>query len=273
MPQIAFNIDTAHQALDDFLSDPDGARTERWIGDGTGGQYGEPIAYIVPAERMHEMRRADAAWQDWQQIAEYTDPEPGQYKPWQHGPRANTDRLLPIEPIEDAMARAMFGKDHAELNEDQRNKVMAHAIHVLLCVQLDPDGRGAVPVLALGHDHADPGHGLRWQLAFVTAVPGLYVRVSGNGFFGEEWAILTGSGYILRSGWYSREDAARCCEALARVLPNTDWMRLTPDAFTDRAKEAVAATIKRYGPWADRDSADPDPEPVTDAVPAAASTS
>lgn len=273
MTQIAFRIEDAHAALDDFLAGPDSASTERWIGDGRDGQFGEPIAYIVPAERMHEMRRADAAWQDWQEITEGTEEDPGQYKPWRHGPRAGTDRLLPIEPIEDAMARAMFGRNHAELDEDERNKVMAHAINILLRVQLDQDGQGAVPVLALGHDYADPGHGLRWQLAFVTAVPGLYVRVSGNGFFGEEWAILTGSGYVLRSGWYSREDACRCCEALARVLPNTDWMRLTPDAFTDRAKEAVAATIKRYGPWADRDSAEPDPEPVTDAVPAAASTS
>jgi hypothetical protein len=266
MTQIMFPLDKAHEALDEFLNragsgSDAGHLIERWLA----GEDGEPVAYLVPADAYDEMSNGHAHWLESQEVREEgAAPENG-YKPWRHSPLANIERLLPIEPLHDPLAHGMFRKPYDELDEQQKNAVMGTAIFCLLRVTLDPDGQGAVPVLAVGHDGDEPGSGLRWQLAFVTEVPGLYVRVTANGFFGDEYGIVTGSGYRLAGGWYSREDAGSAVAALGRVLPNTDWMRLTPGAFTPRAKEAIAAVIRKYRFPAD-DSA-PDPEPVTDEVP------
>ncbi len=142
----------------------------------------------------------------------------------------------------------------------------ATAIMCLLEVQLDTDGQGAVPILMLGHDTDEPGPPLRWRIAYKTDVRGLYLHSSGNGFFGEEWGILTGSGYCLARGWYERDEAAAAVAALGRVLPNADWMRLGPDGFTDRAKAAIGAVITRYRLQPPEGA--PESEVVDDAFPA-----
>lgn len=264
MTQIMFPLDKAHEALDEFLNNdrgPDGHLTERWLA----GADGEPVAYLVPAAAHDEMSSALHHWLDSQEVREEAAaPERG-YKPWRHSPLATQERLLPIEPLQDPLAHGMFRKPYDELDEQQKNAIMGTAIWTVLRVTLDPDGQGAVPILAVGHDGDEPGSGLRWQLAFVTEVPGLYLRVTGNGFFGEEWGIVTGSGYRLAGGWYTRDEAGKAVAALGRVLPNTDWMRLTPSAFTPRAKEAIAAVIRKYR--FPSDDSKPDPEPMTDEVP------
>jgi hypothetical protein len=162
----------------------------------------------------------------------------------------------------------MYGKPWASLTENEQSRVNYTAITCLVRVTLDPDGQGAVPILSAGHSPDEPGAVLRWQIAFRTEVPGLFTRVTGNGFFSEEWAILTGSGYVLRSGFLSREDAGEAAEALGRTLPNTDWMRLGPDDFTPRARQAIVAVLKRHHPWG-VDNDQPEPEIMHDHVPAA----
>lgn len=265
MTQLQYGRHEAHQAIDEFLADhvPDGRPFCRQID----GDDGEPLAYIVPAAAYHEMEAGHRNWLDSQEVHDDPGLPPG-YRPWLHSPLAATERLLPTEPLQEPLARWLFKKPWAELTEPQRHEVVYAAISCLLRVTLDPDGQGAVPVLAAGHDFDEPGPPLRWQLAYVTGVPGLYLRVTGNGFTGEEWGIVTGSGWKVGSGWLSREWAAACCEALGRVLPNCDWMRLTPDGFTPKAKAAVAATIRRYS-WLGLRAADPEPEVMTDPVPAA----
>jgi hypothetical protein len=267
MTQIMFPLDKAHEALDAFLDREGGGidatrYVERWIAD----EKGEPLAYIVPAGVYHETSNGHAHWLESQEVRdEDAAPEHG-YKPWRHSPLATQDRLLPIEPLHDPLAHGMFRKPYDELDEQQKNAIMGTAIFCLLRVTLDPDGQGAVPLLMVCHDGDEPGEGLRWQIAFVTKVPGLYVRVTGNGFIGEEWGIVTGSGWRVAGGWYSRDDAAACCEALGRTLPNTDWMRLTPDAFTPRAQAAIKAVIRRYHQWGVNDK-EPEPEVMADEVP------
>lgn len=266
MTQIAFRLSDAHEALDQFLASPEGG--SRWIGDGkeSGDNYGKPLAYIVSAEGYDELSNGHRQWLEAEEVRDYPVTE---YRPWIHSPLADTDRLLPTEPLYDTLARAIFGKPYDELADDSKDqwKVRATAVACLLEVQFDPDGQGAVPVMTLGHDQDDPGRGLRWRIAFRTAVRGLFLRVTGNGFLGEEWGICTGSGYVLSSGWCSRDDANSAAEALGRTLPNADWMRLTPDGFTPAAKTAIRAVLKRYHVWG-LDEKAPEPEVLTDQVPA-----
>lgn len=268
MTQIMFPLDKAHEALDEFLNregtGSDATRyVERWIA----GEDGEPVAYITPADLHHETVNGYHQWRESQEVRDEDDDLPAGYRPWRHSPRATTDRLLPTEPLHGPIARMMFRKPYDELGETEQIRIRGAAIMCILRTTLDPDGQGAVPILALCHDNDEPGEGLRWQLAFVTEVPGLFLRVTSNGFFGEEWGIVTGSGYRLASGWYSRDSAGKAVAALGRVLPGADWMRLTPGGFTPRAKEAIAAVLTKYRVLGDESA--PDPEPMTDEVPAA----
>ena len=264
MTQIGFDLKDAHEALDQFLN---GERMERWIGD----EKGHPVAYIVAAEAMDEMRNGYSEWLDSQEVHEELAGQPAGYKPWIHSPLATTDRLLPHEPLDEVLAHAMFQKPLGELDERERDRVMYMSIACLLRVTLDPDGQGAVPILMRGHDEDEPGRSLRWQIAYATGVPGLFVRVTANSFLGEEFGILTGSGYRLASGWYSREDASAAVDALGRVLPNADWMRMGPGGFTPKASAALKAVIQRYHQFGLQDDK-PEPEPVTDAMPAEGET-
>jgi hypothetical protein len=272
MTQIGFTREQAHEALDAFLNDPDkdhgGQAMARWISSGDSLDHQPVAAHIVSDEEWQQTVEGYHHWLDAEeQKAENDDLPPG-YRPWQHSPLANTDRLLPHEPLHRPLSRYMFRKDFDELDQGQRDTITGAAIICLLRVTLDPDGQGAVPIMMMGHDHDEPGEPLRWQIAFATDVPGLYVRATANGWFGDEWGIVTGSGYKLAGGWYAKDDAAVCVAALGRLLPNVDWMQLTPRAFTPTAKAAIAATVKRYSPWSDETKREADPDPLDEAVPA-----
>lgn len=91
----------------------------------------------------------------------------------------------------------------------------------------------------------------------------VFLRAEGNGFFGEEWSIVTGSGYKLFAGWWTREDAARAVAAIGRVLPFIDWMSASADQLTIRSKKALLATVKRYHFAGVRED-QPEPEPLTE---------
>ena len=265
MTQIAFGLKDAHEALDDFLN---GDRMERWIAAGDDYEKSDAIAYIVPAEAMHEYRTAYDARNEVQRIREDAAAEPEGYLPFRHSPLADPDgRLLPIEPLQEHLARVFYRKDVADLDDKEAAHVSGAAIMCVLDTRLDPDGQGAVPILSLGHNHDEPGKALRWQLAFVTGVRGLYLRVTANGFLGEEWGIVTGSGYRLASGWYDRDVAQRAVDALGRVLPDTDWMQMTPDSFSPDAIKAVAVTVKRYHYFGEDEKAPQPEEALTEAAP------
>lgn len=263
MTQIGFKRSEAHEALDDFLN---GDRMERWIADGEELDASETLAYIVPAQAMHEYRQAYHARNDVQQIREDAVYEPDGYLPFRHSPLADPDgRLLPIDPLKEHLARVFYRKDVADLDETEDAKVTGAAIMCVLDTRHDPDGQGAVPIMMLGHDGDEPGQVLRWQLAFVTGVRGLYLRVTGNSFLGEEWGIVTGSGYRLASGWYDRDVASRAVDALGRVLPDTDWMQMTPNSFSPDAIKAITAVVKRYHYWGENEDA-PVPEPASESA-------
>lgn len=270
MTQISFPLSQAHEALDEFLAAQQAGKgsTDRMARTILSEDGEEAIAEIVPSADYDEMRRGYDQWLESKEQQMVDADLPSGYRPWRHSPLATVDRLLPTEPLMRPLAAAVFKRKLEDLTEKERDSLIGDAIWCLLRVTLDPDGQGAVPILALGHDPHEPGNALRWQLAFVTEVPGLFIRVTSNGFFGEEYGIVTGSGYILKSGWYDRDEAGKAVAALGRTLPNADWMRLTPDGFTDRAKEAMRAVLSKYVSFGVRED-QPEPEVLADELPSA----
>ena len=265
MTQIMFPLDKAHEALDDFLNgdrDHGGDRMERLLA----GEDGEPVAYFIAAADLQRIKSGYRAWLDSQEVHGEEDGLPPGYRPFLHSPlNMGGDRLLPAEPFHEPIARYAFGKPYADLDETEQIKVHGAAIMCVLRVTLDKDGNGAVPILMLGHEPDEPGPGLRWQIACVTKVPGLYLRTT-PAIFGDEWAIVTGSGYRLASGWYNREDAEASAEALGRTLPGMDWMRVSPRSFTPKAQKAIKAALARHGYYGLNEQA-PEPEVVADEIP------
>lgn len=261
MTQISFPLDKANEALDQFLNDGErehnGRRMSRTVCDAKGDAS---LAVILDPAEHSELLTAWHAFNDSQEPKEDAD-LPAGYRPYVHSPNATTDRLLPHEPLHTPLAYAMFRKPFEELNDTEQTNVIYAAISCLLRATFDPDSQGAVPILMVSHDPDDPQPRQYWQLGYVTDVPGLYLRATDNGFFGDEWAIVTGSGLRLFSGWWSREDAARAAAAIARVLPYIDWMTATADAFTAKSKKALAATLRRYHVTGLREE-QPEPEPV-----------
>lgn len=262
MTQISFPLDQANEALDQFLNDGarehNGRRMSRSVLDAKGD---ECLAAILDPAEHRELLDAWHAFNESQEPNEDADLPPG-YRPYVHSPNATTDRLLPHEPLHTPLAHAMFRKPFEELDDIEQTNVIYVAISCLLRATFDADSQGAVPILMFSHDPDDPQPRQYWQLGYVTDVPGLYLRATENGFFGEEWAIVTGSGWRLFSGWWSRDDAARAAAAIARVLPYIDWMTATSDAFTDKSKQALKAVVRRYHFAGVREDA-PEPEPLT----------
>ena len=261
MTQISFSLDKANEALDQFLNDGDrernGRRMSRHILNAKGDAA---LAVILDPAEHRELLDAYHAFQDSQEPKE--DPDlPAGYRPYIHSPNATTDRLLPTEPLQTPLSYALFQKPFEELTQHERDRVTYTAISCLLRTTLDPDSQGAVPVLMLSHNDDDPEPRKFWQLAYKTDVDGLFLRATSNGFFGEEWTIVTGSGWKLFSGWWSRSDAARAAAAISRVLPFIDWMSATPDAFTEKSRAALTQVLKRYHVTGLRED-QPEPEPI-----------
>ncbi|MFJ9671420.1 hypothetical protein ACIRP5_11600 [Streptomyces sp. NPDC101221] len=261
MPQISFPLDQAHQALDDFLNGKDavdsrGNRYSRSVYD----EKDNRVAVILSDEEYRTLANGHEAWEASQEPVDSPDLPPG-YRPYVHSPEAGENRLLPHEPLHTPLAHAMFGKAFAELDSREEASVIGVAIACLLRTTFDPDTQGAVPILMVSHSGDDPEPRTFWQLAYKTDVDGLFLRASGNGFFGEEWSIITGSGLRLATGWFSRDDAARAAAAIARVLPYIDWMAADADHFTEKSRAALKETVRRYhftGLREDR----PEPEPL-----------
>lgn len=262
MTQISFPLDQANEALDQFLNGADrehnGQRMSRTILDAKGDKA---VAVILDPADHRELLDTYHAFQESQEPKEDPDLPPG-YRPYIHSPNATVDRLLPHEPLHEPLAHAMFGKPFDELEQREQDRVIFVAIDCLLRTTFDADTQGAVPILMFSHAGDDPEPRQYWQLAYKTDVDGLFLRASGNGFFGEEWSIVTGSGWRLFSGWWSRDDAARAAAAVGRVLPYIDWMSATVDAFNDKSKKALAQVVRRYHVTGVRED-QPEPEPVS----------
>lgn len=262
MPQISFPLDKAHQALDEFLNGKDavdshGNRYSRSVYDAKDNR----LAVILSDKEYRDLLQGYQAWQDSQEPKDSPDLPPG-YRPYVHSPEARVDRLIPHEPLHAPLAHAMYSKKFEELEQREQDRVIGVAIACLLRTTFDPDTQGAVPILMFSHDGDDPEPRHYWQLAYKTDVDGLFLRASANGFFGEEWAIVTGSGWRLASGWWSRDDAATAAAAIARVLPYIDWMAADASNFTEKSKEALKATVRRYH-FAGLRENQPEPEPLT----------
>lgn len=260
MTQISYGREEAAGAVTDFL-DGDRERNGRRITRNLLDDNDQCVAVILDPARHRELLDAEEAWENSQEPKDCPD-LPAGYRPYLHSPKATTERLLPTEPLHGPLAHAIFGKLYEDLDDKQQTKVSAHAISCLLRTTLDPDTQGVVPILAWSHAPDDPQDRLFWQLAHKTDVDGLFLRVTANGFFGEEWGILAGSGYRLFSGWWTREDAALAAAAIARTLPFIDWMSATPSMFTPRSKKALAEVIRRYSRQGLRED-QPEPEPLT----------
>jgi len=262
MPQISFPLDQAHQALDEFLTGTDavdhqGNRYSRSIYDAKDSR----IAVILSDKEYRDLLQGYHAWEDSQEPVDSPDLPPG-YRPYVHSPEATVNRLLPHEPLHAPLAHAMYGKPFDELEQREQDRIIGVAIACLLRTTFDPDTQGAVPILMFSHSGDDPEPRTFWQLAYKTDVDGLFLRASGNGFFGEEWAIVTGSGWRLAAGWFSRDEAARAAAAIARVLPYIDWMSADAEQFTEKSKAALRATVRRYHFTGLRED-QPEPEPLT----------
>lgn len=262
MTQISFPLSQANEALDQFLNDGDreynGRRMARNVLD---GENNECLAVILDPAEHRELLDDHRAFQTSQQPKEDAD-LPAGYRPYLHSPNATENRLLPTEPLRLPLAHAIYGKAHEELTQAEKDHVTGIAIHILLRVTLDEDTQGAVPILMLSHAKDDPQPRQFWQLAYKTDTGGLFLRADENGFLGEEWQIVTGSGLRLASGWFSREDAGRAAAAMGRVLPYIDWMSVTADDFTVDSRKALAATVRRYHFTGIRED-QPEPEPLT----------
>lgn len=262
MTQISFPLDQAHQALDEFLTGEDavdrhGNRYSRHLYDA----QDNGVAVILSEGEYRTLLNGYQAWQNSQEPKDSPDLPPD-YRPYIHSPNATTDRLLPHEPLHLPLAHAIYSKTFDELEEQEQTNVIFVAINCLLRTTFDADTQGAVPILMMSHSGDDPEPRQFWQLAYKTDVDGLFLRATSNGFFGEEWVIVTGSGLRLVGGWWSRDDAARAAAAVARVLPYIDWMVADAEAFTDRSKDALKAVVRRYH-FAGLREDHPEPEPLT----------
>lgn len=266
MTQITFPFDEAHKALGEFLSgDADGmGHDDRRIGRSIASPDGNgTAASIVDPVYLSELRTAAEAWREHMQPKD--DYDQGAYMPYLHAPTAREDRLLPVDELADTIARHYHGKPYDELDRDEQTKARSAALVGILTLTLDPDDTGAVPILMLAHGAEDrdaPQSRMLWQLAYKTEVPGLFVRVTANGFFGEEFGIVTGSGLKLASGWYEREFVDKAVAAIGRVLPQVNWMDVKDaGVFPPAALDALKAVFRRYR--SDReDESVPLPEPV-----------
>lgn len=176
------------------------------------------------------------------------------WEPFVVGPFAEPDgnRLIPHEPLHDPIAR-MFAKQLGlegpdSLDADQRTAVELAAIMATLHVRLDADADGVVPVLMWSDWDETPGHGplgrvARWQLAWTTPAPGLFVRSRGAWILAD-YSIVTGSGIALRTGYSSRETATAAAVRVHEAAPGIDWfVTTTRAAWDDDTVAAVKAAL------------------------------
>ena len=215
------------------------------------GSEGDTEAVLIHPDHLERLQ--DAA----DELHHLKDTGRDQSKAWEPfmvGPFAEPDgnRLIPHEPLHDPIAR-MFAKQLGldgpdGLDADQRTAVELAAIMSVLRVRLDADAEGIVPVLAWSDWTETPGHGplgriARWQLAWATPAPGLFVRSRGAWILAD-YAIVTGSGTMLHAGYSSREQAATAAARVHEAAPGIDWfVTVDSNAWDADTVDAIKAAL------------------------------
>lgn len=232
------------------------------------GDNDEPAAYLIDADEYRTLATAAA------EIDALRDaPKDTAYHPAIMGPGSRSDDVMLIDtdgirdelvlalavlevghrdgqPLEDYRAQIAAAKDR--IRERLDLTLTGCAVQVAWKLALNADDTGMVPIRMYtrptGHEsHAE----VRWQLAYQTPVRGLYVRLGNPGIFGDTWTVVTGSGYMLRGGFDSREIASSYAEAIHSAAPGVDWRVFTTnhEDMTPELAAAIGAETRNWLPF------------------------
>lgn len=230
---------------------------------------GDALAVMVSPQRLRDLEAAAAEFHAL--VDSGRKPDAG-YQPFLCSPLAdlNGNRMIPSEQFEDPFARVLAGQlgldSPDQLNGKQRDAVRVAAIIAACHLRLDADTHDVVPVLCVGPGDDSAEQDFRWVLAYTTPVPGLYVRQTGNGFFGPTYGLVAGSGWALQNGWVTREAATAAAVDIGAVLPGLDWDMVTrSNALDPEQRTAVLDAMRRHYPYGAQDTTpaeQPTPQPA-----------
>jgi hypothetical protein len=250
--------------VDAFLAADPGDKAG-WMGspmrvvDDTGAE----VAVVVDPDRYRKL--VDAAGE---LTAKKETPPDAEYHPAVHGPGSGGDgMLIDTDPIRVQLAwllaKIELGDDAnreavqvraAEIETKRSSWLVATAVLIALQIKLLAGHDGVVPIRCWSSPTQGAETEARWHLAYQTPARGLYVRGGDPNLFGEEYDVVSGSGYRLRSGFVSREVATDYAVAIAAAAPDVDWrvwdtpLAEAPPAILD----PVAAENKRWWPYGPR---------------------
>jgi hypothetical protein len=262
-----------------LAADPDD--TTGWMGQDmrVEDETGRTLAVLVHPDRL---RKASQFAQSVQELKE--QPTDTALHPAVHGPGGGGDgMLIDTGAIQDQLAlliarRAMpkelpersdeegWEKWRAEvqaaaekIRRSESDWLIAAAVEMAYTMAPYKDTQGVVPIRAW-HTVAQEGgpqQEQRWSLAYETPARGLYVKAGAPNFWGEDWVVVSGSGYVVRGGFFSREVACAYAVAIATAVPGIDFrcwsMELpdTPPGISDVVR-AVNLQWDPYGPRQER---------------------
>lgn len=163
----------------------------------------------------------------------------------------------PKPPYSDEAAWDQWRADRsaraAELRAEAKDGLLGFAVQLAWRLAPLPDARGVVPVRAWRARDDGAESEAYWSLAYVTPARGLFVRAGNPGLFGEEFAVVSGSGFVIRSGFVTRGAAEDYAVAVAAAVPGIDWRAWTthtddaPAPIRD-ALMAVSRAWTTFGP-------------------------
>ena len=237
---------------------------------------GNAVGFLVHPDRLDKIRSFEA---EVEQMKE--QPEDGLLYPAIHGPGAGGDALLvdttqiredvayhlacreakseprPAHGDENAWEAWRAARRERAAEIEAEDSLIGLAVQLAYCLAPMPDTRGVVPVRAW---HSAPQEGSaeresHWQLAYTTPARGLFVRSGRPNLWGEEFDVVTGSGWQLRGGFISREVATDYATAIAAAVPGIDFrtwsmpINDSPDGLLD----ALKAVNREWGQFGRRE--------------------
>lgn len=207
---------------------------------------GNPVGYLVHPDRLAKIYEFEREIADMKE-----QPKDGLIHPAVHGPYSGGDNMLvDTESIRTELAlvlarlevkneprpercddagweawRAARAKRAAEIEEEDSSSLIGSAVHLAYSMTPYPDERGVIPIRAWSPGDQEDGaeQEARWMLAYTTPARGLFVRAGSPGFFGNTYTVVTGSGYVVRQGFESREVATGFAQAFTEAVPGIDW--------------------------------------------------
>lgn len=239
---------------------------------------GNAVGYLVHPDRLEKIRGFEAEVERMKE-----QPVDGALHLAIHGPGAGGDALLvDTEAIRKDVAyqlaiREAKGEprpargDEAEWVKwradrqvradeiEREDSLLGLAVNLAYCLAPQPDQRGVVPVRAWhsAPQEASAEQEAHWVLAYTTPARGLFVRSGQPNLWGEDFAVVTGSGWQLRGGFLSREIASEYATAIAAAVPGIDWrtwsmpVKDAPDGLLE-ALMTVNKAWTNYGPREER---------------------